>query len=397
MLVLPQGVAFASLAGLPPQHGLYAAMVPCIIAALFGSSRLMVTGPANAISLALLTLVAPLAQVGSSQYIALVTTLTFMVGALMLLLGLTRAGTLIARIPESVIVGFTAGAAVLIIASQISPALGIARSGGVTLVSAIENVWLRAEHASFLPLATTFVTVCTICLARKCQIKGAAILLGLASGSGFAILAGQLNPNWHVSSGVKSGASALPPFTVPNLDTTTLESLLTAAGILTFLALAEATAIGRAIAAKGREPFNANQEIVGQGLANLAGAFFSAYPSSGSFNRSTANVEAGAKTPLSAVCAACMLMFLLAFVSELTGRIPVAAIAGVLLVVGWRLIGFQEIRHAWRAESQARWPMAATFIGTLVVPLEAALLCGLVCAWAARCLARKDKHDSMFP
>ena len=124
IVVLPQGVAFATLAGMPPEYGLYGAMVPCVVAALFGSSRLMVTGPATAISLTTLALIAPLATPGSPHYIALVLTLTFLVGALQLALGLARAGRLIDFVPHSVIVGFTAGAAILIINSQIGPFLG---------------------------------------------------------------------------------------------------------------------------------------------------------------------------------------------------------------------------------------------------------------------------------
>ena len=125
IVVLPQGVAFATLAGMPPEYGLYGAMVPCVVAALFGSSRLMVTGPATAISLTTLALIAPLATPGSPNYIALVLTLTFLVGALQLALGLARAGRLIDLVPHSVIIGFTAGAAILIINSQIGPFLGL--------------------------------------------------------------------------------------------------------------------------------------------------------------------------------------------------------------------------------------------------------------------------------
>ena len=137
IVVLPQGVAFATLAGMPPEYGLYGAMVPCVMAALLGSSRLMVTGPATAISLTTLALIAPLATPGSPNYIALVLTLTFLVGALQLALGLARAGRLIDLVPHSVIVGFTAGAAILIINSQIGPFLGLDLTRGT---SVIDNV-----------------------------------------------------------------------------------------------------------------------------------------------------------------------------------------------------------------------------------------------------------------
>ncbi|MGH6611396.1 MAG: SulP family inorganic anion transporter, partial [Burkholderiaceae bacterium] len=148
IVVLPQGVAFATLAGMPPEYGLYGAMVPCVIAALFGSSRLMVTGPATAISLTTLALMAPIATPGSPQYIALVLTLTFLVGALQLALGLARAGRLIDFVPHSVIVGFTAGAAILIINSQIGPFLGLDLPRGASVFDNIRAAVVRLREVA---------------------------------------------------------------------------------------------------------------------------------------------------------------------------------------------------------------------------------------------------------
>ena len=143
VVVLPQGVAFATLAGMPPQYGLYAAMLPCVVAALFGASRLMVTGPANAISLTTMALLAPLAAVGSPEYVKLVLTLALLVGVMQLLLGLARVGAWVEKVPHSVVVGFTAGAAVLIAASQLGTALGIALPRGQSVWTTVQAVFTR--------------------------------------------------------------------------------------------------------------------------------------------------------------------------------------------------------------------------------------------------------------
>ena len=166
IVVLPQGVAFATLAGMPPQYGLYAAMVPCIVAAMFGSSRLMVTGPANAISLTTMALIAPLAAVGSPQYVSLVLTLTFLVGALQLLLGLARAGSLVDKVPHSVVVGFTAGAAVLIANSQIGPLLGIALPRGTNVFENLQQAAVRLEQTQALALLAGVSTMVLAVVAR---------------------------------------------------------------------------------------------------------------------------------------------------------------------------------------------------------------------------------------
>ena len=159
IVVLPQGVAFATLAGMPPAYGLYAAMMPCVIAALFGSSRLMVTGPANAISLTTMALVAPLAAVGSSQYVGLVLTLTFVVGALQLLLGMARVGKWVELVPHAVIAGFTAGAAVLIVNSQVGTLLGLDLPRGLSVAQTLRAVFTTGQSIQALPVIAAMATI----------------------------------------------------------------------------------------------------------------------------------------------------------------------------------------------------------------------------------------------
>ncbi len=388
VVVLPQGVAFATLAGMPPQYGLYAAMLPCIVAALFGSSRLMVTGPANAISLTTMALIAPLAAVGSPDYIRLVLTLTFLVGAVQLLLGLARVGALVDRVPHSVVIGFTAGAAVLIANSQVGPALGLALPRGASVWSNLQQAWQQLGAMQTPALIAALATVAASILARPLNRWVPAMLSAVLLGTLASLLVARWVPDWPVLAKVAALSDVLPPWSVPDLSIDTVRSLFGATLVMTLLALTEATAIAKAVARRNGDQLDGNQEFIGQGLANLAGAFFSAYPASGSFNRSGVNVESGARTPLAAVCAALFLLLILLFASPLVGYLPLAVIAGLLFVVAWGLIDFSEIARIWREEPLERVPLLVTMLATVTLSLEWAILLGITSALLARRAAR---------
>jgi len=380
IVVLPQGIAFALLAGMPAQYGLYAAMVPCLIAALFGSSRLMVTGPANAISLTTMALIAPLALPESSLYVAYVLTLSFLVGALQLVLGISKAGKWVEKVPHSVIVGFTVGAAILIINSQLGTLLGISIPRGKSVaetVSFVVSVHLNHQWEIYT-LTLVLFTLITIRLWRPLNRFVPSMLVAVIMGSIAATLLEAFLPDIALFKRVQEIPGAFPPISTPDLSIETLQKLFSAALIMTLLASTEAMAIARAIALKTKDNFNANQEFIGQGLANICGAFFSAYPASGSFNRTGVNLVSGAKTPLSAICAAAFLLLLLAFVSPLAKHIPYVVIASLLLVVAWNLIDVKQIRHEIRMGAKEWIPMLVTGIATITIPLEWAILGGIL-------------------
>jgi len=380
IVVLPQGIAFALLAGMPPQYGLYAAMVPCLIAALFGSSRLMVTGPANAISLTTMALITPLAIVESSQYVAYVLTLSFLVGALQLTLGISKAGKWVEKIPHSVIVGFTVGAAILIINSQLGTLLGVSVPRGKSVTETITTVTNALLHNQWQIAAPILVllTLITIRVWKPLNRYIPAMLVAVIFGSVVAVMMEASFPSIEAFKKVQDIPGAFPPISTPDLSIETLQKLFSAALIMTLLASTEAMAIARAIALKTKDNFNANQEFIGQGLANVCGSFFSAYPASGSFNRTGVNLASGAKTPLAAMCAAIFLVILLAFVSSLAKYIPYVVIASLLLVVAWNLIDLKQIRHEIHLGPSAWIPMLITGIGTITIPLEWAILGGIL-------------------
>ncbi len=385
IVVLPQGVAFATLAGMPPEYGLYTAMVPCIVAAFFGSSRQMVTGPANAISLTVLALIGPLAEAGSPDYIRLVLTLSFMVGFWQLLIAISGMGRLVDRIPHSVIVGFTTGAAILIVNSQVKTFLGLDWPRGMSVLDTVVRLATSLDEIRLAPTLVAGATVFACIVARR---FGTALIPYMLVGVVVGALTAQalvmaFGPAWSLAS-VQELPGALPPLSIPDFRLDTMGALLVPSLIMTLLALAEAMSIASAVALRNRRQISGGQEIMAQGLGNLAGSFFSSYPSSGSFNRSGVNVEAGARTPLAAISAGLLLIVLLALVGPLFTYMPHAVVAGILVMVAWTLIDFayfkRAISHRHLADAIG---FAVTFILTLSVSLELAVVCGLLAYVAA--------------
>lgn len=362
-------------------------MVPCIIVALYGSSRLMVTGPANAISLTTMALVAPLAAVGSPEYVRLVLTLTFMVGALQLLLGICRFGRWIERMPHSVVAGFTAGAAILIVNSQVGTLLGVPLPAGLSVAGTLQGIAGAWRDIQWLPLTTASVTILIAVLAQRRARRIPPMLTAAVGGAAFAWLVVGLSPTVGSLATVQELPGALPPLSMPDLSPQTLVQLSSAALVMTLLALAEAMAIAKAVARRTSDPLDGNHELVGQGLANVAGAFFSAYPASGSFNRSGVNVAAGARTPLAAASAAVFLTAILLFAAPLARYLPLAVIAGLLFVVAAGLIQVRELNQLWQEERCERAALVITFVATVTISLEWAILLGLLAAAAGRSLA----------
>ena len=393
IVVLPQGIAFALLAGMPPHYGLYAAMVPCIIAALFGSSRLMVTGPANAISLTTMALIAPLAIPESEHYVVLVLTLSFLIGVIQIALGLGGVGKWVEKVPHSVIVGFTAGAAVLIINSQVGTLLGIEIARGTSVLDTIVQTTIAIHQGQWRPqvLALVLITLVTMRLWKPLNRWIPAMLIAVITGSVALLVLEQYFIEFSGIRKVSAIPGALPPLSYPVLSLEHLQLLFGPVLVMTLLASTEAMAIARALALKRNDSFDANQEFIGQGLANVGGSFFSAYPSSGSFNRSGVNLAANAQTPLAAICAAVFLLVILIFVSPLAEHLPYAVIAALLLAVAWNLIDLRQIRHEFRSGAQEWIPMVITGVGTVTISLEWAVLAGICSAAIAKRISASAK------
>jgi SulP family sulfate permease len=379
IVVLPQGVAFATLAGLPPEYGLYCAMVPAVVAALFGSSWHAVSGPTNAISLFVFATLAPLAEPGSAAYISLALTLSFMSGVLMLAMGALRMGALVNFVSHSVIVGFTAGAAVLIVASQLRAFFGVEAPRGDSFLSSVAAFVRAAPDAQPDAIGVGLLTLGVAVLSRRYLAKVPYMLVGMAAGAlGAAALAAVLGADRTAIATLGALPGALPPLSYPELSADTIRSLAGIAIGVTVLGLTEAVSIARAIALKSGQRIDANQEFIGQGLSNIAASFFSGYPSSASFNRSGLNYEGGARTPLAAVLSAAFLAVLILGVAPLVAFLPLASMAAILFLVAWGLVDVPTIRRILRTSRQEAIVLVATFAATLLINLEMAILVGVI-------------------
>ncbi len=373
IIVLPQGVAFAIIAGLPPEYGLYSAIIPAIVAALFGSSFHLISGPTTAISLVILTTISPLAEPSSAEYIRMVLTLTCIAGFFQLALGLAGLGTLVNFVSHSVVVGFTAGAAVLIGTSQLGNFLGINIPKGESFL----HTWIDVLH--LLPQCNLYVVIisfCTLLLAiffKRALPRLPGMLFAMIIGSLLGVL---LNGKEHGVSFVGSLPAHLPPLSLPDLSADSVRALAPGALAVAMLGLTEAVSIARSIATHSHQRIDNNQEFIGQGLSNVVGSFFSSYASSGSFTRTGVNYNAGAKTPMAAIFAAISLTAVLLLIAPLTSYLPMASMAGILLLVAYNLIDVHHIRAISRASKSEGVVLSITFFSTLFVQLEFAIYVG---------------------
>ena len=377
-IVLPQGVAFAAIAGMPPEYGLYTSMVPAIIAALFGSSWHLVSGPTTAASVIMFASLSGIAAPGSAEYVSLAITLAFMVGVLQLIMGVVRLGALVNFISHSVVVGFTAGAACLIAAKQAREFLGIEIPEGAHLFDTLEFLWNNWHDLHPLVTLVAVITLLAGILAQR-RLGGMSMIVAMIVGSIaaalFNVAFGEQTSGIHM---VGALPQQLPPLSMPEFSLTVFRDLSPLALAMTLFALTEAVSIARSISLKSGQPIDGNQEFIGQGLSNIFGSFFSSYVATGSFNRSGANYDAGARTPLAAALAGMLLVVLVLVVAPLTAYLPKAAVAGLLFLVAWRLINFGQIKKILRADRSEAVILGVVFFGTVFFSIEFAILAGVI-------------------
>jgi len=379
VVVLPQGVAFATIAGMPPEYGLYAGMIPAIIAALWGSSWHLVSGPTTAASIVLFASLSVYAEPGSLKYVELALTLTFMVGLIEILLGAVRLGTLVNFISHSVVVGFTAGAAVLIATKQIKNFFGLELPRGGHFHDVMIAFYQHLHEINPYVTAVALLTLVSGIVMRRYLPRMPYMIVAMLLGSVAATVLDQLfGPEVTRIRTVGALPSSLPPLSAPTFSLETLKNLAPTALAVTLFALTEAVSIGRSLAMRSGQHIDGNQEFIGQGLSNIFGSFFSGYVATGSFNRSGLNFQAGARTPLAAVMAGGLLMVIVLLVAPLAAYLPNAAMAGILFLVAWGLIDFRAIGHILRASYQEAAILATTFFGALFLELEFSIFLGVM-------------------
>ena len=374
-MLVPQGMAYALLAGLPPEIGLYASIVPVLVYAIFGTSRQLAVGPVAIVSLMTASALAPLFEQGSAGYVSAAALLAMMVGAVHLVLGYGRLGFVVNFLSHSVLVGFTSAAAIIIGFSQVKHVLGISIPRSEAFDETVREVVKAADqtHAATLILGLGSIALLLAMKRWMKQIPSALVLVVLT------IAAVQLFD--LESRGVKTVGdipSSLPAFGLPDLDTGTMGSLLVTALVITLVGFMESIAVAKVYARRHRYDVDANQELVGLGFANVASGLFGGYPVTGGFSRTAVNDTAGARTPLASIVTAILVLLTVVFLTPLFSALPQAALGAIIIVAVLNLIDIEEMRHIAHVKRSDVIGMSIAFVATLALGIELGILVAVV-------------------
>jgi sulfate permease, SulP family len=373
VMLVPQAMAYALLAGLPPVVGLYASTVPLVVYALFGSSRQLAVGPVAIVSLLTLSGVSALAEPGTQEYVALAAVLALMTGVIQLVLGLVRAGFVVNFLSHAVISGFTSAAAIVIGLSQLKQLLGIRLAADHSVFGLLWEAARRLGEANPYTVVIGMASIVALVSARRLVPRFPAPLLVVV----LATLATYvLRLDLRGVSIVGEVPGGFPGFGLPVFGTGVVLALLPAALTISFVGFMESVAVARSIASRERYRIHANQELAGLGLANIAGAAFSGYPVTGGFSRSAVNYQAGARTGLASILTALLVTVTLLAFTSLFHYLPSAVLAAIVMVAVYGLIDVKEAVHLFRLKPVDGWTLVLTFAATLLIGIEQGILLG---------------------
>lgn len=380
VMLIPQGMAYAMIAGLPPIYGLYASLAPLIIYAVFGTSRQLAVGPVAMVSLLIATGVSQLAEIGSAEYIGLTILLALMVGLIQFLLGVFRLGFIVNFLSHPVISGFTSAAALIIGFSQLKHLLGIdiPRSNYIhqILIDAFKGIQDLAVPTFLIGLGA----IALIIGLRKINKSIPGALIAVAAGILIVYLGGLNDIGVGIVGEIPEG---LPSVVIPSMDFGAGSQLFGIALTIALVGFMESIAVAKAIQAKHKDyQLSSNQELIGLGLANIGGAFLQAFPTTGGFSRTAVNDQAGAKTGLAAIISAFVIALTLLFLTPLFFYLPNAILAAVIMVAVFGLVDFKEAIHLWKSDKRDFSMLFATFLGTLALGIEEGIILGVVLSLA---------------
>lgn len=386
ILLIPQSMAFALLAGLPASSGLYAATVPAIIYAIFGSSRHVNVGPAAIISLLTFAAVSTVAEPGTAQYISYAMLLMLMVGVFQLALGLARAGFIARFFSQAVLSGFTSAAAILISLTQLENLLGLDIDDDGTPVETLIEVArkLGTLHAETAALGLGSLAVLVAYRHLIPRLPGNLLLIAARFPAPLVLVAGGTLLVWGLGlddagvSIVGDIPRGLPRAAMPEFERDAMLALAPGALTIVFLGYVQSISIARTIAAREKDVIDANQELYALGLANVGGAFFSGFPVTGSFARTAVNYQAGARSQISGLVAAGFIILTLVLLTPVFYYLPNAVLAATIIMAVSGLVNIREARHYFNVRRLDGLTVAVTFVATLIVGVEWGVIVGLV-------------------
>lgn len=377
MVVIPQSMAYAAIVGINPIYGLYTAIIPTIVAAIFGSFPFLITGPTN--PTALVAASALINYAGRTDYLEFVLGLAIVAGLFNIIFGLLRLGTLIRYLSNSVLVGFLSGVGVLIIGHQIGNLFGVELARELGLWGGLTDLLESISEINPFTLFVSILSFGLMLLIRKINRKLPAALITILLASGLVFLTG-----WGGTQDVRLVSDSNLPeniglrFHIPELSLAEFTSLGVSGAAVALFSLMESLSIAKAMSQMTGNPLDPSRQIFGQGLASLVGGFFQCMPSSGSPSRTVINVVNGAKTRGAAIISGLSVLVFLLLFSGWIGYIPIATLASVVIVSSAGLINVALIKQTWQSRIQSRVVLAITFASTLVLPLEYAIYLGIL-------------------
>ena len=386
LVLVPQSMAYAQLAGLAPQYGLYASFLPVMIAALMGSSRQLGTGPVAVVSLltaaAIPTIIPPGADMVT--YAAYASLLAFLVGVFQFALGALKLGLVINFLSHPVVVGFTNAAAIIIGTSQLNKVFGVEKGVGE---HTYEQVWGTVVNATtdthMITLVIAIIAFAIMISVKKYAPKLPGVLIAVTVTTIISYIMGfgiSMDEGGYGGAIVGSIPEGLPSIVMPNFDFSVINQMIVVAITIGLIGFMEAISIAKAMAAQTKQRLNADQELMGQGLANVVSSFFQGYAVSGSFSRSAVNISAGAVTGFSSVVTAVIVGITLVFLTPLLYHLPQATLAAVIIMAVINLIKFAPIVHAWKVEKHDAVVAVTSFVLTLLFAphLENGIVIGVI-------------------
>ena len=375
IVLIPQGIAYALIAGLPPIYGLYCALVPQVIYAIFGSSRQVAIGPVAMDSLIVATGVSTLALTGSDSYISIAILLALVVGTIQLLLGIFRLGFVVNFLSRPVITGFTSAVALTIGINQFRNFLGVEFAQSDQIQYVLEDVWNNITdynaHTTIIGLVSALMIITLRKVNKKIPNALVVVVLGILVIRYFGTALNDVDI-------VKDIPSGLPEFSIPELDIDLIRELLPIAFTLVMVGYLETISIGKSLEAKqDKYRIHPNQELIALGLSNMVGSLFKAYPSASSFSRSAINQETGGTTGMSSLISAGIVMMTLLFLTPLFYHLPKTVLAAIIIVAVFGLVNIKEALFLWKASRMDFWLLAATFFSTLFLGIEYGIMTGV--------------------
>ena len=375
IILIPQGIAYALIAGIPPIYGLYCALVPQLVYAIFGSSRQVAIGPVAMDSLIVATGVSTLALAGSDSYIAIAILLAFMVGSIQFLLGVFRLGFIVNFLSKPVISGFTSAVALTIGVNQFRNLFGVDFVQSDQIQYVLEDIWFNIIDFNVHTTVIGLISVGVIILLRKINKKIPNALLVVVVG---ILTIRYLGDEFSDVAIVKDIPSGLPSFSFPEMDISQIKELLPIALTLVMVGYLETISIGKSLEAKQDEyKLRPNQELIALGLSNIIGSWFKAYPSTSSFSRSAINQESGATTGMASLVSVVMVLLTLLFLTPLFYHLPKTVLAAIIIVAVFGLVNIKEAIFLWKANNLDFWLLVITFFSTLLFGIEYGIMIGV--------------------